>query len=213
MAVRCSEEQVCSKKGNSYTCWWLIYTFPLLLLLLSFSLSLSLGLHFLRSFALNIPSHLSLSLVRLDTVPYSTPLPVSPVPQGDTFYIFSAYPYFSAVTEFLPLDHRRSLSVCRCFLAHGWDSSTRERKCVCVCVRKRGRQKEKEREKLPIMFPLWVSVCLLLSVAFSEPQYHVVLINFPGSVLKTPHSASPLHINKRSFACMRLCLCVCRYEI
>lgn len=48
-------------------------------------------------------------------------LSLPPVPQGDTFYIFSAYPYFSAVTEFLSLDHHGSLSLSQSV-------------CVCECA-------------------------------------------------------------------------------
>lgn len=41
-------------------------------------------------------------------------------PKGGTFYIFSAYPYFSAVTEFLSLDHHGSLSLCAQSISGAW---------------------------------------------------------------------------------------------
>lgn len=200
---------MCSKKGNSYTCWWLIYTFPLLLLLLSFSLWVSISCdHLLSIFP---PICLCLLFV---LIPFHTALlSLSLLCLRGTHFIFLVHIHILVQLLNFYLLIIAGLSLCAAAFWRMGGTAAPERESVCVCVRKRGRQKEKEREKLPIMFPLWVSVCLLLSVAFSEPQYHVVLINFPGSVLKTPHSASPLHINKRSFACMRLCLCVCRYEI
>lgn len=168
----------------------------------------SLGLHFLRSFALNIPSHLSLSLVRLDTVPYSTPLPVSPVPQGDTFYIFSAYPYFSAGTEFLPLDHRRSLSVCRCFLAHGWDSSTRERKCVCVCEKERETERERKREAPNYVSTLGLGVSLAFcrflwtTVPCGADQFPRLCIKNTTLCLSSAHQQKVFCMHASVFVCV-----------
>ena len=128
-----------------------------------------------------------------------------PEPRGDTFYIFSAYPYFSAVTEFLSLDHHGSLSfsrslslsltvricVCECvchrFLAHGWDGCTR------------GREGERAA-------PNYVSTLgLRVSLAFSL---------FLCTTVKCYWSISQAlclqqHTDKGSFVCLCVCVCVC----
>lgn len=144
--------------------------------------------------------HRSLISLSLHIAPLSLFLP--PVPQGDTFYIFSAYPYFSAVTEFLSLDHCESLGVCVCVFWHMGRNAAPER--------------EGEREERERAVPNYVSTLgLRVSPAFSLSLL-CTTVKWYWSIsqalcLQQQHTLPPLSTLTKALLCMWVCVTM-KYE-
>lgn len=156
MAVRCSEEQVCSKKGNSYTCWWLIYTFPLLLLLLSFSLWVSISCdHLLSIFP---PICLCLLFV---LIPFHTALlSLSLLCLRGTHFIFLVHIHILVQLLNFYLLIIAGLSLCAAAFWRMGGTAAPERESVCVCEKERETERERKREAPNYVSTLGLGVSL-----------------------------------------------------